>query len=131
MASSRSRVVLLDTSILFSIFEKKLPLLDDVTLELGKVEFVIPESVINELKKLSEHSKGSKKRMAKAILEYIRNEEFQIIKSEDINDADRDLVLLARKMNAVVATVDKDLIKLLKRESIDVITWRYKRMRLI
>ena len=131
MASSRSRVVLLDTSILFSIFEKKLPLLDDVTLELGKVEFVIPESVINELKKLSEHSKGSKKRMAKAILEYIRNEEFQIVKSEDINDADRDLVLLARKMNAVVATVDKDLIKLLKRESIDVITWRYKRMRLI
>jgi len=131
MASSRSRVVLLDTSILFSIFEKKLPLLDDVTLELGKVEFVIPESVINELKKLSEHSKGSKKRMAKAILEYIRNEEFQIIKSEDINDADRDLVLLARKMNAVIATVDKDLIKLLKRESIDVITWRYKRMRLI
>ncbi|KAA0012480.1 MAG: hypothetical protein FE037_03445 [Thermoplasmata archaeon] len=131
MASSRSRVVLLDTSILFSIFEKKLPLLDDVTLELGKVEFVIPESVINELKKLSEHSKGSKKRMAKAILEYIRNEEFQIVKSEDINDADRDLVLLARRMNAVVATVDKDLIKLLKRESIDVITWRYKRMRLI
>jgi len=131
MASSRSRVVLLDTSILFSIFEKKLPLLDDVTLELGKVEFVIPESVINELKKLSEHSKGSKRRMAKAILEYIRNEEFQIVKSEDINDADRDLVLLARKMNAVVATVDKDLIKLLKRESIDVITWRYKRMRLI
>ena len=131
MASSRSRVVLLDTSILFSIFEKKLPLLDDVTLELGKVEFVIPESVINELKKLSEHSKGSKKRMAKAILEYIRNEEFQIIKSEDINDADRDLVLLARRMNAVIATVDKDLIKLLKRESIDVITWRYKRMRLI
>jgi len=131
MASSRSRVVLLDTSILFSIFEKKLPLLDDVTLELGKVEFVIPESVINELKKLSEHSKGSKRRMAKAILEYIRNEGFQIVKSEDINDADRDLVLLARKMNAVVATVDKDLIKLLKRESIDVITWRYKRMRLI
>ena len=131
MASSRSRVVLLDTSILFSIFEKKLPLLDDITLELGKVEFVIPESVINELKKLSEHSKGSKRRMAKAILEYIRNEEFQIVKSEDINDADRDLVLLARKMNAVVATVDKDLIKLLKRESIDVITWRYKRMRLI
>ena len=131
MASSRSRVVLLDTSILFSIFEKKLPLLDDVTLELGKVEFVIPESVINELKKLSEHSKGSKKRMAKAILEYIRNEGFQIVKSEDINDADRDLVLLARRMNAVVATVDKDLIKLLKRESIDVITWRYKRMRLI
>ncbi len=131
MASSRSRVVLLDTSILFSIFEKKLPLLDDVTLELGKVEFVIPESVINELKKLSEHSKGSKRRMAKAILEYIRNEGFQIVKSEDINDADRDLVLLARRMNAVVATVDKDLIKLLKRESIDVITWRYKRMRLI
>jgi len=131
MASSRSRVVLLDTSILFSIFEKKLPLLDDVTLELGKVEFVIPESVINELKKLSEHSKGSKKMMAKAILEYIRNEGFQIVKSEDINDADRDLVLLARRMNAVVATVDKDLIKLLKRESIDVITWRYKRMRLI
>jgi len=131
MASSRSRVVLLDTSVLFSIFEKKLPLLDDITLELGKVEFVIPESVINELKKLSEHSKGSKRRMAKAILEYIRNEGFQIVKSEDINDADRDLVLLARKMNAVVATVDKDLIKLLKRESIDVITWRYKRMRLI
>ena len=131
MASSRSRVVLLDTSILFSIFEKKLPLLDDVTLELGKVEFVIPESVINELKKLSEHSKGSKRRMAKVILEYIRNEGFQIVKSEDINDADRDLVLLARKMNAVVATVDRDLIKLLKRESIDVITWRYKRMRLI
>ena len=131
MVSSRSRVVLLDTSVLFSIFERKLPLVDDITLELGKVEFAIPESVINELKKLSEHSKGSKKRIAKAILEYIRNEGFQIVKSEDINDADRDLVLLARRMNAVVATVDKDLIKLLKRESIDVITWRYKRMRLI
>ncbi len=131
MVSSRSRVVLLDTSVLFSIFERKLPLVDDITLELGKVEFAIPESVINELKKLSEHSKGSKKRIAKAILEYIRNEEFQIVKSEDINDADRDLALLARKMNAVVATVDKDLIKLLKRESIDVITWRYKRMRLV
>ena len=131
MVSSRSRVVLLDTSVLFSIFERRLPLVDDITLELGKVEFAIPESVINELKRLSEHSKGSKKRIAKTILEYIRNEEFQIVKSEDINDADRDLVLLARKMNAVVATVDKDLIKSLKRESIDVITWRYKRMRLI
>lgn len=130
MVSSKNRTILLDTSILFSIFEKKLPLVEHIIMEVGMASISVPESVINELKKML-NSKGVKRKLSKAVLEYLKKGNFNIVESEDKNNVDKDLLLLAKKMNAIVVTLDKELIKFLKENCIEVITWKNRRLRLL
>ena len=120
MGSSRNRMVILDTSVLISIFEKKIDIRDEISAEIGKAELLVPRSVLRELEKLYSLSKGSKRRLAKAAIDYIYSVGFKIIESEDEEDVDKDLIMLAKKFDAAVATLDKELI-----------TWKNKRFKLI
>ena len=131
MELSRNRKVILDTSILIFVFERGIDIDDEILREVGKVEILIPRSVINELERLSSLSKGSRRILAKAAREFVRNREYQIIESKDEKDVDRDIMILAKYLNAVVATLDKKLIEELKKTSIGVLTWKNKRLRLI
>ena len=129
MGSSRSRIVILDTSVLMSIFEKRFDLMEDIELEVGRAKIVVPESVLKELEKLAS-SRGSRSRKAKAVLDLIESKGFETVRSMDW-DVDNDVILLAKNLKGIVATLDKDLIKRLKEESVEVMTWKNKRFRLI
>jgi len=129
MGSSRSRIVILDTSVLMSIFEKRFDLIEDIELEVGRAKVVVPESVLKELEKLAS-SRGSRSRKAKAVLDLIESKGFETVRSMDW-DVDNDVILLAKNLKGIVATLDKDLIKRLKEESVEVMTWKNKRFRLI
>ncbi|HEX17428.1 MAG TPA: hypothetical protein ENG60_03355 [Thermoplasmatales archaeon] len=129
MGSSRSRIVILDTSVLMSIFEKRFDLIEDIELEVGRAKVVVPESVLKELEKLAS-SRGSRSRKAKAVLDLIESKGFETVRSIDW-DVDNDVILLAKNLKGIVVTLDKDLIKRLKEESVEVMTWKNKRFRLI
>ena len=131
MGSSRNRMVILDTSVLISIFEKKIDIRDEISAEIGKAELLVPRSVLRELEKLYSLSKGSKRRLAKAAIDYIDSIGFKIIESEDEEDVDKDLIMLAKNFDAAVATLDKELINKLRKEGIEIITWKNKRFKLI
>jgi len=131
MGSSRNRMVILDTSVLISIFEKKIDIRDEISAEIGKAELLVPRSVLRELKKLYSLSKGSKRRLAKAAIDYIYSAGFKIVESEDEEDVDEDLIILAKNFDAAVATLDKELINKLRKEGIEIITWKNKRFKLV
>lgn len=131
MGSSRNRIVILDTSVLISIFEKKIDIRDEISAEIGKAELLVPRSVLRELGKLYSLSKGSKRRLAKAAIDYIYSAGFKIIESEDEENVDKDLIMLAKKFDAAVATLDKELINKLRKEGIEIITWKNKRFKLV
>ena len=131
MGSSRNRMVILDTSVLISIFEKKIDIRDEISAEIGKAELLVPRSVLRELEKLYSLSKGSKRRLAKAAIDYIYSVGFKIVESEDEEDVDEDLIILAKNFDAAVATLDKELINKLRKEGIEIITWKNKRFKLI
>lgn len=131
MGSSRNRIVILDTSVLISIFEKKIDIRDEISAEIGKAELLVPRSVLRELGKLYSLSKGSKRRLAKAAIDYIDSIGFKIIESEDEENVDKDLIMLAKKFDAAVATLDKELINKLRKEGIEIITWKNKRFKLV
>ena len=131
MESSRNRIVILDTSVLISIFEKKIDIRDEISAEIGKAELLVPRSVLRELEKLYSLSKGSKRRLAKAAIDYIYSAGFKIVESEDEEDVDEDLIILAKNFDAAVATLDKELINKLRKEGIEIITWKNKRFKLI
>lgn len=131
MGSSRNRIVILDTSVLISIFEKKIDIRDEISAEIGKAELLVPRSVLRELEKLYSLSKGSKRRLAKAAIDYIYSAGFKIVESEDEEDVDEDLIILAKNFDAAVATLDKELINKLRKEGIKIITWKNKRFKLV
>jgi len=131
MELSRNRIVILDTSVLISIFEKKIDIRDEISAEIGKAELLVPRSVLRELEKLYSLSKGSKRRLAKAAIDYIYSVGFKIVESEDEEDVDKDLIILAKKFDAAVATLDKELINKLRKKGIEIITWKNKRFKLI
>ena len=131
MELSRNRMVILDTSVLISIFEKKIDIRDEISAEIGKAELLVPRSVLRELEKLYSLSKGSKRRLAKAAIDYIYSAGFKIVESEDEEDVDEDLIILAKNFDAAVATLDKELINKLRKEGIEIITWKNKRFKLI
>jgi len=131
MGSSRNRIVILDTSVLISIFEKKIDIRDEISAEIGKAELLVPRSVLRELKKLYSLSKGSKRRLAKAAIDYIYSAGFKIVESEDEEDVDENLIILAKNFDAAVATLDKELINKLRKEGIEIITWKNKRFKLV
>lgn len=131
MELSKNRIVILDTSVLISIFEKKIDIRDEISAEIGKAELLVPRSVLRELEKLYSLSKGSKRRLAKAAIDYIDSIGFKIIESEDEEDVDKDLIMLAKNFDAAVATLDKELINKLRKEGIEIITWKNKRFKLI
>ncbi|HDI23920.1 MAG TPA: ribonuclease VapC [Thermoplasmatales archaeon] len=131
MELSRNRIVILDTSVLISIFEKKIDIRDEISAEIGKAKLLVPRSVLRELKKLYSLSKGSKRRLAKAAIDYIYSAGFKIVESEDEEDVDEDLIILAKNFDAAVATLDKELINKLRKEGIEIITWKNKRFKLV
>ena len=117
--------VILDTSFLLELVSKPIKRLDELGVELGKVEFIVLEPTVTELKRLAS-KQGVKAKRAYTALQYIKNN----IRVRVINldkkglSADSAILYYALKYSAAVATIDQELRDRLKEEGVVVITLR-------
>jgi rRNA-processing protein FCF1 len=129
MASDRlrgnpaSKIVVFDSSAILMLFEYSINLEQELTKILGRYEIVVPLRIIEELKVLSEKGKGKKKKLAKPALKLVEN--YKIVKdaSETADDA---VLSIAKKLNGIVFSNDKELKIRAKKEKIKTIFMRNK-----
>jgi len=112
----------LDTSFLLELVSKPIKRLDELEAELGKVEFIVLEPTVRELRRLTSKL-GVKARRASAALNYVKN-----LRVVDLDDkklsTDSAILYYALKHGAAVATIDRELRGRLKEEGVVVITLR-------
>ena len=116
--------VILDSSAIIMCFEFSIDLEKELARILGSFDIVVPSTVVKELDFLSKEGKGVKKIKAKASLKLI--EKYEII-GVDGNNADDSLIRLAKIINGIVVTNDKDLRKRLKEVFVPVVFLRSKK----
>jgi len=109
--------VIADTSALLAMFEFKVDVESELQRLLGKVELLVPSSVIDELKGLSK-----RKRSASAALGLIMKRGFKVVEAEGKGDAA--ILDLATRMRCPVLTNDSALKLALRERSIPVIYLR-------
>lgn len=130
MASNRAwgdsihKTVILDSSALMMCFEFSIDLEKELTRLLGRYCIVVPSSIVRELEFLAKTT-GKKRGKAKASLKLVEN--YDTIDTDE-RYGDDSIVELAKKMNGVVVTNDKELRRRLKKLSLSVIFLRAKKM---
>jgi len=115
--------VILDTSFLLELVSKPIKRLDELGVELGKVEFIVLEPTVTELKRLAS-KQGVKAKRAYTALQYIKNNIRVINLDKKGLSADSAILYYALKYSAAVATIDQELRDRLKEEGVVVITLR-------
>lgn len=118
------RELILDSSFLIVLTSSNLS--EDLPLDalLSPYKILVPEAVSEELKTLSKGG-SARAKSARVALEATKN--YQIVESEKRNTDDI-LVELAQKRNAIVATLDSELIANLRAAEVPVLTLRRNRL---
>ena len=130
MASNRlwgdriHKTVILDSSAILMLFEFSIDLEKELTRLLGNYRIVVPTPIVRELEFLSENGTGKKKTKAKASLKLIKK--YDAIDMERSN-ADNSVLELAKKINGIVVTNDRELRNRIKEMSLSVIFLRAKK----
>lgn len=109
--------VICDTSFLIHLATNRIKNLSALETEIGRVQFVVPDTVIAELTKLSEME--DKKTVAITTLNFIKS--YKIIKIGG-DFADAVVVSYIKAHGGVVATMDKDLKTAIKKSGGSVIS---------
>ena len=104
--------ILIDTNFFIDLLRFRISLHEISTLVLEKYDLFTLDSVLNELNKIA-NKKTNDSQYAKLSLEFIKNNQIKILKSE--GEADKVILKLADK-NIFVATNDRELRKMLKRK---------------
>ena len=93
-----------DTSFLIHLATHRITNLSDLETEIGRIEFIVPDIVIQELKHLSEDKEKNK--IATVTLDFIKD-----FKTNSITGKTADLGVLdfVEKNGGIVATMDKEL----------------------
>lgn len=102
--------VICDTSFLIQIATKRIKNLSKLEQEIGSLSFVVPEIVLEELEKLKQDPKKESKIIS--TLEFIKK--FPLIKISGIN-ADHALINYVKANQGLIATLDKELKKKIKK----------------
>jgi len=102
--------VVLDTSFLLDLVKFRVEV-DEVFTLLGRCELIVPDAVVEELRKLA-CSAGQSGRLAKLALHLIERKNMEIVESKE-RSADAAILSLIGK-NVVVATDDRKLRQKLK-----------------
>ena len=110
--------ILVDTSFLLFIAKNNVQL-NSLESIFGKIEFILLDTVLEELKHIS-FSKSIKKNSAKLALNFVKN--FKIVKFDYVSDVDTSILIYSQKHSVNVATCDKKLRKQLKNLCIRVIS---------
>ena len=110
--------VICDTNFLIHLATNRIINIDRLDVEIGQITFVVPQVVVNELNVLSRDS--SKKDNVNSTLEYIKN-----FKKIPINGtfADKELLDYVSKNNTIIATMDKNLKKEIKKQGSSIISF--------
>ena len=98
--------VICDTNFLIHLATRRIKNIDNLDVEIGKVVFVVPEVVKNELSELAK--KPEKKQDIELTQNYIKN--FKTIPIFG-SFADKELLDYVSKNKSIVATMDKELKK--------------------
>ena len=118
------KTVILDSSAVLTLFEFSIDLEKELTRLLGSYHIVIPTPIVRELEFLSENGRGEKKAKAKASLKLIKKYDAIYV---DEKRGDDSILVLAKKINGIVVTNDKELRNRLKKLSLSVIFLRSKK----
>jgi uncharacterized protein len=106
--------ILCDTSFLMVLVTKPVKLLDNIVMQYGKINFLIPDLVIEELKNLVNNSSYKSSVSAKTVLKITKK--FEIITTKKIN------------YKCAVATMDKNLIQRLISSKVLVFSLRNNKL---
>ena len=118
------KTVILDSSAILMLFEFAIDLEKELTRLLGSYHIVVPTPIVRELEFLSENRTGKKKAKAKASLKLIKK--YDAIDVEGRN-GDDSVLELAKKINGIVVTNDRELRNRVKEMSLSVIFLRAKK----
>lgn len=111
MASDRIRedrtkkIVILDSSAIMMLFEFSVDIENELSRLLGGFRIIIPKPIVEELRLLAEHGKGKKRLIAKPALKLI--EKYEIV--DATGSGDESILFLAKKLNGLVLTNDREL----------------------
>ena len=101
--------IICDTSFLMVLVTKPIKLLDNIAINYGKINFLIPDIVIEELSNIIKTKSYKTSNLAKTVLELATK--YQVVTTEKSKYPDDSLVDYARSNNCAIATIDKNLIK--------------------
>ena len=121
----KENIVILDTNALMMLFEFSIDLESELDRILGSYKFIIPSTVSDELRLLSEQGKGRQKRIAKSAISL--SKKYETVQFETNESVDDSILLLAKKTEGIVITNDKELRKRLKNNGIKAIYLRAKK----
>ena len=110
--------VICDTSFLIHLSTNRIKNLDNLDVEIGQINFVVPQVVLNELSELEKNSE--KKQDVQSTLNYIKN--FKIIPILG-SFADKELLDYVSKNRVIVATMDKELKKQIKNNGSSIMSF--------
>ena len=105
--------VICDTSFLINLATRRIKNIDNIDVEIGTISFVVPEVVKTELLKLQ--MIPEKKQDIDKTLDFIKN--FKTIPLLG-SFADKELLEYTKSNKSIIGTMDKELKKQIKRESI-------------
>ncbi|HZB64407.1 MAG TPA: hypothetical protein VE307_03765 [Nitrososphaeraceae archaeon] len=118
--------ILCDTSFLMVLVTKPIKQLDSIVIEYGKINFLIPDVVIEELKKLVHNPSYKSSLSAKTVLEITKK--FEIINTKKLNYTDDSIIDYAINYKCAVATMDKNLIQRLISSKVMVFSLRNNKL---
>ena len=115
--------VICDTSFLIHLATKKIKNIDNIETEIGQINFVIPDTVMNELEKLCTNE--NKKLEAKTTLNFIKNLRTIPISGNYADDA---ILSYVKEHGGMIATMDKELKNKAKSLGSSIITFSSDRI---
>lgn len=109
--------VVCDTSFLIHIATKKIKNISNLETEIGSIQFVVPDIVVQELEKLYKNDK--KKQLILSTLEFIKN-----LKTIKISGTfvDESIISYTKKYGGIIATMDIHLKRKIKENGSSVIS---------
>lgn len=119
--------VLCDTSFLMVLVSTPIKRIEKIERELGRLIFLIPDIVIEELKKLEVRTGPKRSQIAKTAIEISRLK-FRIVELPRYRQVDDAILEFAKASNCAVATLDKNLKNKLRKHNILVISLSNNRL---
>jgi rRNA-processing protein FCF1 len=105
---------------------KPVKLLDNIEMQYGKINFLIPDLVIEELKNLVNNSSYKSSVSAKTVLQITKK--FEIITTKKMSYTDDSILDYAINYKCAVATMDKNLIQRLISSKVLVFSLRNNKL---
>jgi rRNA-processing protein FCF1 len=119
--------VLCDTSFLMVLVSTPIKQMDKVEAHLGKLNFLIPDIVMDELKRLEESTGPKRSMIAKTAIE-ISNSKFKVVRVTKTRDVDDAIIEYCASHGSAAATIDTDLRRRLISNNVLVITLSKNRL---